>query len=476
MKNFQGHDQRQHQHQQQQHPRQIKKKFCLKGASNGGDDSSTTLNKKNAVLSAGVLWRNPVILAPVIVMFSFMTEFSGGIGPDIERMTTLANLESLTGAALPFPAAVKPTVEDDDTDSSVAIFYNVFLPPNAEDSDRETIMNDIFATQIKILGESYAVQSANNQTGDDDGSNSKKIKLYYNKIGYPVNDTWMTDTCANHNIEAVPMKYYEKAMEEVTLNSIQEYCTGHPHHDVIYVHPKGSFHSRPSQKYWRKEGTMVASSEACTIQMASGECNACGARFSTMPPHFSGNFWRADCNYIKDLRPIVGIEAKFREAYNTSRNAGMTFKTSHAKDPFLGLNRYAPEQWIGSHPSFNPCSNKKIRFKPFRRDAWNEMKNDISARRKDYFLLPGLLWKYSTVYNDTAFPPDDSWIWETFPDGKDYRDTIDSLRSLKGAVLQMMYQTKSFVETTDRTTTISETVGSESKNLSPPGGNVSKTL
>ena len=455
----------------QQHTCQSRHTFHLKSTSNGGDGSSTTLNKKNVVFSTWILRLNPAIFAPLAVMISLGTQFSCGIGPVIERMTAFADL-----GAFPESATVIPTINDGDdyTENNVAIFYNVFLPPEAEDSVRETIMNDIFATQIALLGESYAVQSVNNQTDDNDGPENKKIKLYYNKIGYPVNETWMSDTCANYGIEAVPMVYYEKAMEDVTLNSIQRYCTEHPHHDVIYIHPKGSFHSRPSQAYWRKDGTMAAGSESCALQMANGECNACGARFTTMPPHFSGNFWRADCNYIKDLRPIVDIESKFREAYNTSRNVGMTFKTSHAKDPFLGLNRYAAEQWIGSHPSFDPCSKGK-KFRPFRKDGWNEMKNDESARRREYFLLPGLLWKYSTVYNDTAFPPDDSWIWGTFPDGKDYRDAIHSLQSLKGAVVQMMHKAKTFDETTEQTTTVPQIFDSTINSSSSPGGNKSYT-
>jgi hypothetical protein len=383
-----------------------------------------------------------------------LTEFAQ-ISPDIRlRLQEAAGVATVrldakhTTTAVPTAVVDVKEVDDDDDLTSdhddsgrnkLAIFYNVFLPSDAEDSQRQTIVDDIFATQIELLGQSYAIKSANNQTSEK----GTLIKLYYNKIGFPVDDAWMAKTCAKYDIEAVPMKYYERAMEDVTLNSLQHYCVRHPNYHVIYVHPKGSFHPRPAQNWWRKEGTMMASSEECAKCMTNSKCNVCGARFASIPAHFSGNFWRADCGYVKDLRPVAEIEPLFREAFNTSMNAGMTFKTNILVDSSLGLNRFANEQWIGSHPSFSPWRIPQRGVRPFRKDAWAEMKDDQAARRKEYFLLPGLLWKYSTIYNDTAYPPDNSWIWEHFPDGKEYRDAMNSLKSLKGAVLQLMYQSQS---------------------------------
>ena len=156
-------------------------------------------------------------------------------------------------------------------------------------------------------------------------------------------------------------------MEDVTLKELQQYCHQHPSHHVIYVHPKGSFHPRKSQDWWRKEGTMTASSEGCHVPMMNNECNACGARLALAPPHFSGNFWRASCRYVQELLPIQDAEPAFRRTHD-SLPPETTFALAFKNDAFLGFERYAAEQWIGSHPNFKPCSVG--RYRPLRKDVW----------------------------------------------------------------------------------------------------------
>jgi len=320
------------------------------------------------------------------------------------------------------------------SDSNLAIFYNVYLPLDEDNIRRKEIMDNIFTSQIGILGESYSVQSEKNKT--------KTVKLFYNTIGFPLDHTWLKQTCAPFsNLQPVHLKHYETGMEDVTLDALQEYCKENPTHHAIYVHPKGSFHPSKKQNNWRNEGTRAAASEDCDKRMHEGKCNACGARYEWMTPHFAGNLWRADCAYIQELRPASEIASHFQKAYETAiaPPMNMTFVVALGNQGNLGLNRFGAELWLGSHPHFWPCPTGKFGIG---RPGWSKLKSNTAAnaaaRRTEFFLLPGLLWKFATIYNDTTFPPEDSWIWENYPDGLEYRDAVQSLGSLKGAVQQMM--------------------------------------
>jgi hypothetical protein len=341
---------------------------------------------------------------------------------------------------------VNTTSSSDDlqrSDSKLAIFYNIYQRSDGDESKRKKIMDDIFTSQINLLGNSYAVQS--------EEIKNNTVKLFYNTIGFPLEHDFMEKTCAPFdNLQPVHMKHYEKGFEEVTLNALREYCEENPTNNVIYVHPKGSFHPRKSQTWWRKEGTMKASSEECAHHMHENKCNACGARLTYMPQHFSGNFWRAQCSYIRELRDPREIEPLFQKAYEQAIRPpmNMTFVVAVEDAPHLGTRRYSSEQWVGSHPNFWPCHDKKFDVLAARRKDWAKINGnspeDAARRHREYFLLPGLLWKFSTVYNDTTIPPDDSWVWNVFPDGMEYREEVKSLGSLKGAVLQIANRSAPF--------------------------------
>jgi len=359
------------------------------------------------------------------------------IQPECDLTTTHANANTTTSSD-------DATVER--SDSKLAIFYNIYLAPDGDESTESTrkeIMDRIFTSQINLLGNSYAVQS--------EEIKNNTVKFFYNTIGFPLEHAFMKKTCAPFdNLQPVRMKHYETGSEDVTLNALHEYCEENPANNVIYVHPKGSFHPRKDQTWWRKEGTMKASSEGCTHHMHQNKCNACGARFTYMPQHYSGNFWRAQCSYIRELRDPREIEPLLQKSYEQAIRPpmNMTFVVALEGAAYLGTKRFSSEQWLGSHPNFRPCENKKFGVIPTRRKAWAKIKGkaneDAARRHREYFLLPGLLWKFSTVYNDTIIPADDSWVWNVFPDGMEYREAVKSLGSLKGAVQQIANQSAPF--------------------------------
>ncbi len=80
----------------------------------------------------------------------------------------------------------------------------------------------------------------------------------------------------------------------------------------------------------------------------------------------------------------------------------MTFVVSPEHHPWLGLGRFHQEQWILSHPNLRPCSEDF--------PVIHNINVNVTSGHREYFLLPGLLWKWATVYHDTAIPHEDSFI------------------------------------------------------------------
>jgi hypothetical protein len=113
-----------------------------------------------------------------------------------------------------------------------------------------------------------------------------------------------------------------------------------------------------------------------------------------------------------------------------------------SKNWVTGKGRYAPEHWIGSHPQLSPCdlsveenywywqdhapphSQDEFQFAMAPRRKFNtsndfkstETRENPDLRLREYTLLPGLLHRFITLYNET--PPEDSWIWKWMPDSE----------------------------------------------------------
>jgi hypothetical protein len=121
------------------------------------------------------------------------------------------------------------------------------------------------------------------------------------------------------------------------------------------------------------------------------------------------------------------------------------------RDYTVGTGRFANEHWIGSGPWSAPCHLSKYPsieswqrdpLMAFREDAaWSmfprpnttfrfdgtkrkvqqdKVLSTKQLRRKEYFLLPGVLFRGLTLYNAT--PPLTSWMWSYYPDGEYWRE------------------------------------------------------
>ncbi|KAL7565551.1 hypothetical protein ACA910_003826 [Epithemia clementina (nom. ined.)] len=140
----------------------------------------------------------------------------------------------------------------------------------------------------------------------------------------------------------------------------------------------------------------------------------------------------------------------------------------------LGSGRWSREAWIGSHPSLKPCDmagnitqlflavpsdvgmeqirqgivQPAPRVPPTKGDWYrrnlkrleqviaehaheahdargdnNPNDHGCCARPHEYFLLPGQLYRYYKLYQQ--FPSSDSWVWQWYPEGMQWRDKIN---------------------------------------------------
>jgi hypothetical protein len=181
-------------------------------------------------------------------------------------------------------------------------------------------------------------------------------------------------------------------------------------------------------------------------------------------PFFPGNFFTAKCSYVKRLVPARNfssstaiIKDQVTQLTKQDKLAIRLFppdKFPPEPDRY-GLDRFASEHWIGSSPHLVPCDlsdSANIRYwymqdrneselnfvmaprRPLRAPLklWpvmSDMKktklavlNSPTLRSKEYFLLPGYIYKWNALYRE--FPPPSSWVWSWFPDGEVWRDRV----------------------------------------------------
>ena len=341
--------------------------------------------------------------------------------------------------------------ENGTTSTPFAIFYNIYVDP----LDKFRIDNalNIVEEQIAQVGTSFANRYPYKRT----------VSLYYSTVGGPIHRSWMISLCRMHGVNCNFLKHWDEGDEDVTLQRIHDYCGEHPNNTVAYIHSKGSYHSEEmdpmwaGQNRWRRHMTDAVLSKSC-LEPANSTCNACGLLFQPIPSeHFPGNMWTAKCSYIRQLAPPGMLRLRRTRAIQAveqlmkqKRNRPMDAKFCPYDPLLLGLSRFFAEHWIGTHPSIRPCdlsatpsleywktgdrnmSDHAFDMAPRHRfeadwDFYNycnysEIVDDDAARLKEYFLLPGHLFRWIKEYNVTA--PDESWIWSWYPDGAKWKNAV----------------------------------------------------
>ncbi len=325
-------------------------------------------------------------------------------------------------------------------DPHITIFYHVFIPSN--DEDGKDWAYHIIQEQFDQIAKSSAT------------SDQSKLTLYYITIGEDKlktsHEKYITKLCNFHQLECKHHSHHSSGYEMITQQALLEYCQKeeHTHHIVSYIHDKGTLNRLEHQSNSRQLLTWTALSDQCMVRLLiQNQCNVCGANFmSVWGPTYWGNMWSARCDYVQNLISPFDLYERNVEAYNSKPN-GMTsdfFYTSiHVMDYSLGKDRFAAEQFIGNHPHFIPCSFRKPveaiksiwavnppeEFRYYiipseEHKTVEDMEGEGGNKRiKEWYLLPGILWRYHTLYNE--MPPPDSWIWRHYPDGDIWKETIE---------------------------------------------------
>ncbi|GAX15321.1 hypothetical protein FisN_8Lh394 [Fistulifera solaris] len=334
--------------------------------------------------------------------------------------------------------------------SAVAVFYNIFV--NATLPDIVEAEATVFE-QLQQIGESYA-------------ATSNDLTIYYNTVGHELlfGETFAANVqkqCRANGLKCVHMEHHKAGYEEITLQKAYEFCNAFPDRNVIYMHNKGSYSSGRWNIPWRRHMMRAITSSECLKNM--DQCTTCGLLFQpTWTLFFPGNFFVSRCDYINRLIPPKDFEVRINEMLEQRPKEflGLIFDEWEST---LGRRRYSMEHWIGTHPSFVPChlsTEPSIRVwtldegLPFSfatssqlplDSRWFQAKvtrmkkilEDESSRKREWFLLPGFLYKWYTLYQE--YPSQSSWIWEYFPDGREWYNSIEEDMNAT-AVLQIAWQ------------------------------------
>jgi hypothetical protein len=351
-----------------------------------------------------------------------------------------------------------------DTLPPLALFYNLYIPHTEDD------INNAKRIVREQLGQIAAANLSMHSSSD--------VVLYYNTLGNETLDvaSLMEEVCVG--FACVHMKHYDEGFEDLTLTKLHNYCHEHTEASVIYLHSKGSFHNHPdgTNDHWRRYMTTAVTSPSCIYGIHNTTCNVCGLSFFPMwNMMFAGNFFTTKCSYVQKLLPptnfsatMTGIVADLLDPSSPSRVINFRYSLFNMnKEGFMGADRYAAELWSVSHPSVVPCDmsvtsdflywwrghdsvDNELQWSLAPRNSWwdgrwlyiehkirRQLAGDHRNRMHEYFLLAGKVYTWLKIYKE--LPPDDSWVWEWYPDGSDWKriksmpwqthDPIDVIRA-----------------------------------------------
>jgi len=317
----------------------------------------------------------------------------------------------------------------------LAVFFNTFVRKDSKKHFKRRAVR-IIKSQIEMIEE-----SAPNAT------------IYYSRFG-DLNSTYPFPPCKN----CVKLRAKARGDEVDTLQALHQYCVFNPSARVIYMHSKGTYTAHPENDLLRNILMKAISSKECQNMPRSSDhtkpetetCNVCSSQIGFIPPYISfiGNMWVAECEYVRKLIPPRDFEeAKsnlLRQVWKeTDSGENTQFKgkkkmswNQFRKPSWVGIERYAMEHWISSHPDYQPCEVFSLdRGYPKVEYRWgkkNEKPSDISswfpvrqlAPGKDFkaywsfYLHPwanlrGRLYEYEAMYS--KIPSKTSWVYRFYP-------------------------------------------------------------
>mmetsp|Transcript_28003 Transcript_28003/g.58862 ORF Transcript_28003/g.58862 Transcript_28003/m.58862 type:complete len:898 (-) Transcript_28003:127-2820(-) len=347
-------------------------------------------------------------------------------------------------------------------DSSFIAFYNLFIPDEAESAANAV---EVLTEQLGQVAES--LRRLENSHGNEK-TTSQTAMVYYNLIGnaHICPEEHITSLCKrlHPGLTCQLLNFYESASEAATLRDVYQYCQDdddayvqRTNNDtrVVYLHSKGSYHSRRANDNWRREMTNSVFHQDCLFP-PDDKCDVCGAQFYTRFSFmFPGNMWTAKCSYIRKLlSPVEGgeYERLKRESvlkFFKLRLWGHLDSTLlDDRVDYYGLGRYRLEHWVASHPSIQPCElhKKNVTFENMTQgkvnpdydyewsvgeprqnvipeivDEQRKLARSNEAQFREYFFMPGNLIKWFSLYGKEGIPAQDSWVWNFIPAGSRWK-------------------------------------------------------
>ncbi|WP_143123653.1 hypothetical protein [Thermoactinomyces sp. DSM 45892] len=158
--------------------------------------------------------------------------------------------------------------------------------------------------------------------------------------------------------------------ERPTLQWLHQYCTESPHNvQILYMHTKGvARFGTFVESYVRDwvhlmETVLIDHHEMCLKHL--GSVDACGVNYLPSPkPHFSGNFWWANSEYIKQLDAEIGPDYLAPEMWLLSHHQSkfcclFHSEVNHYEQPFSSKN--IPVLASCYHPVFYSKSGEMIK-------------------------------------------------------------------------------------------------------------------
>ena len=131
-------------------------------------------------------------------------------------------------------------------------------------------------------------------------------KIYIVNIGIPIETNYgLKYEIINYNSD--PLLY-----EAPAINKIQDFSTQNPNCNILYIHTKGIRYDKNDQKENDWINLMLyflLYKHSDCIQKLNENYDTVGCNYYCkiyhyIPPHFSGNFWWANTNYLKSLKKI----------------------------------------------------------------------------------------------------------------------------------------------------------------------------
>jgi len=350
-------------------------------------------------------------------------------------------------------SSIYSKTEPSDNRKRVYVFYHTY---SGSETESKALTRTVVKDQLKIIGEA---------------SNLDKNSLWelrYGSVGEEnvVNQVLVDPYCNEYdNLSCSYQGHTSNGHEEITLQQMHGFCIKNPNETVVYVHTKGTLHDMKMNAQWRLPLTLGATKSSCLAALQDDTCNVCGLQFYPLwNPMFPGNMFSAKCSYIQNLKPLLEFREALTATVGYSSNHSTVFKHELYKKFFpkswvdiAGLERYANEQWIASHPTVRPCDSAaqySTRFPlirgpkkrqvhldrmsadlaprtPLKEGNWFRMdkglfrritKND-GARPHEWFSLPGILYRHWRIYG--VFPPEGSWFWHYYPNGMVWQKKVE---------------------------------------------------